>query len=315
MKRIKIRRDSSANWTSNNPTLEAGEIGLIYSTGTFSSATLVGAIVGDGSSNAVTLMAASTSKMLAPLRSPAFHTQITTPVVDTASGVDLSLRCAGTEWLAVANATTKPTVKKELATIEHFRAANASGKGMSVGYDGGTPNTFTNAVEVVNGRSSARARAMRAYRSSALTLSSSGAVIVDTVDSAFNSANVMQDTSWLNTTTGRYTPQVEGLYLITGAVATTLASSNFAWIQACIFKNGNTTAAVTHRGGMSMGGASANWQPCSNVCGLVILNGTTDYVMLGYDGNNASGLACDVGSAKTYLEAVYLGYTAASPPA
>lgn len=311
MKRLKIRRDTSANWTSNNPVLEAGEIGLIYSASPYSSATLMGAIVGDASSNAVTLMASSTSKMLAPLRAPSFHTRIKTPEVDTESGQDFSGKCAGTEWLAVANATAKPTIKKELATIEHVRAANASGKGMQVGYDGGTPATFTNSAHVIFGRQSERVRAMRAYRTSALTLSSSGVIALDTRETAFDSANVMQDTSWFNTSNGRFTPQLEGLWLVVGAVGTTLASSAFPFLQATLAKNGT----VVSRGAMSMGGASANWQPASCVQDLVILNGSTDYIQLGYDGQNLSGLALDTGTSKTFLAATYLGYTASTPPA
>lgn len=96
-------------------------------------------------------------------------------------------------------------------------------------------------------------------------------------------------------TNHRFTPQVAGYYLITGAVYG--SGTNLTNCGAQIYKNGSSFKA----GAVEVAGASSELN--ANVCALVYLNGSTDYVELwGYI--TGTGPEVTAGASLTYFQGV-----------
>lgn len=92
-----------------------------------------------------------------------------------------------------------------------------------------------------------------------------------------------------STTNYRFTPNVAGYYQITGSLQINGTTSQ---MLVAIYKNG-----VQHRIGNYFIGTS--FAPTANVCALVFLNGSTDYVELW--GNTGTSLATTADKVVTFL--------------
>jgi len=100
-----------------------------------------------------------------------------------------------------------------------------------------------------------------------------------------------------NTSTYRFTPNVAGYYMITGAVATTGYITGGQYVPV-ILKNGSTIVAGGYSTGVTGSGI------INNVSGLIFMNGTTDYIQLGaFDGQSTGTRTLTSGSTNTYMMA------------
>jgi hypothetical protein len=93
-------------------------------------------------------------------------------------------------------------------------------------------------------------------------------------------ASLYDTTSAFSTSTGRFTPQVAGYYLVMGFVGYDSNGITGSAISATIAKNGTNVA-------YSALGTSATY-PKLEISTLVYFNGTTDYVMVGTYQNGAA---------------------------
>lgn len=104
--RLQNRRDTAANWTANNPTLAAGEIGLETDTGKFK--------IGTGSANWTTLGYSSagtvTSITAGTGLSGGTITSTGTVAIDTAVTVDKTTAQTLTNKTLTSPALTTPTI-------------------------------------------------------------------------------------------------------------------------------------------------------------------------------------------------------------
>jgi hypothetical protein len=133
----------------------------------------------------------------------------------------------------------------------------------------GTQSLFgalrNNPIAIAEGASGAPRIAHKAITSGAFyaTCGAGGAVLTSNNPIPFNSETFDME-GWFSTSTYRYTPQVEGLYLIQASL--TYSSGLATAVQLNIRKNGGNAAVF--KGGQHDMACSA----------LVYLNGTTDYV-------------------------------------
>jgi hypothetical protein len=103
--------------------------------------------------------------------------------------------------------------------------------------------------------------------------------------------------SCFNTGTYRFTPNVAGYYMITGAVSTTGYVTGGQYVP-IILKNGSTIVAGGYSTGVTGSGV------INNVSGLISMNGTTDYIQLGaFDGQSTGTRTLNSGSTSTYMMA------------
>jgi hypothetical protein len=79
---------------------------------------------------------------------------------------------------------------------------------------------------------------------------------------------------WLNTTTGRFTPQVAGYYQINAFVSYSTTGINGTGVEAYIYKNGAGYAVGVQSTGGQIG------FPAVTVSDIVQFNGTSDYIDL-----------------------------------
>jgi len=89
-------------------------------------------------------------------------------------------------------------------------------------------------------------------------------------------SEVFDTTAAYEPSTGRFTPQVAGYYLITGNININ-ATSNLTSASVVVRKNGSNTAFEGYASGITSGGTGGS---INNVACVVYLNGSTDYVDL-----------------------------------
>lgn len=126
--------------------------------------------------------------------------------------------------------------------------------------------------------------AFSAHRSTNMTSATGGTVVFDTEDFDLS--------GWHDTTNGRYTPQVPGVYRLTTCLSFNSGLAAGADIEATINKNG---AFVANMGAMQVSTAARG--PLVNGTCLVQANGTTDYFTIGWASNSTVQI---IGSSGTF---------------
>lgn len=108
---------------------------------------------------------------------------------------------------------------------------------------------------------------------------------------------IIYDTaSCFNTSTYRFTPNVAGYYQMSGCIAGYSTNTSLIACYTYLVKNGSTNFAV---GAIVNIASSLLLQPTA--CGVIYLNGTTDYVELyGLVNANTSGSQLFLGSSQIY---------------
>lgn len=96
-------------------------------------------------------------------------------------------------------------------------------------------------------------------------------------------------------TTGRFQPQVAGLYQVNGKAE--LNTTTGTAVAAAIYKNG----VLAFLGGVAIGSAAAF--PGSTVGALVSMNGSTDYIELFVFNSNASAISYLTGEGRQFFQA------------
>jgi hypothetical protein len=137
---------------------------------------------------------------------------------------------------------------------------------------------------------------MQATRTTAMNVGTASAAIV------FNSVDV-DSKSWYDNTTGRYTPQRAGWYLVSGNISFGAQTANSS-ASLELWKNGANYKRLDRQ---TNGGASAaTWDLSGSA--LVQLNGTTDYIQLAAS-NTAGPIAMNVGASgiADYMSVNYIG--------
>lgn len=134
-----------------------------------------------------------------------------------------------------------------------------------------------------------------AYRSAALSVTSSQVVVFDSED--------FDISSWHDITTGRFTPQLAGIYSFSWAVASATAMTADSYLLASLRRNG----AVYKRGSaMNYRAAASGTKSVGTALGQA--NGTTDYFDILVE-NNFGTIALTVGGAITYFQGELVGRT------
>lgn len=142
----------------------------------------------------------------------------------------------------------------------------------------------------------------RAERLTSWTLTNGGNWYEIPYDSLVDSSG----DGWYSTTTGRFTPQVEGLYEVCAGLgwnAHTFATSSLC--DLAIAKNYvSTTTPNVHTAGTRWYGNGAQVSPCLAVSALVWLNGTTDYLSAVALTTHTANTSTSTASHRTYLSVV-----------
>jgi hypothetical protein len=152
---------------------------------------------------------------------------------------------------------------------------------------GGLPNGSVLQADLATGVAGT-GPAFSAYRSTSQAITNGLITKVQCQTEEFDTANCYD-----NATNYRFTPNVAGYYLITGA---TQFNGSGLTVLVTIYKNG----AEIKRGTMS--GSAADSGRMATVSALVQMNGTTDYVELWCYYSGGSTLAVEPGAALTYFQ-------------
>jgi len=142
-----------------------------------------------------------------------------------------------------------------------------------------------------------------AYRSSSVNLSSQSVLAV-----AFNVENSDIDGEY-NTSNGRYTPQVAGLYYFTSQITVNPQSFSTNYYRAIIYKN---TSAVAISDIWVSDSNNNDWQDGNHavtVSALVYMNGSTDYVYIGAQqlGSTQAGFVSGSANQETNFKGFMVG--------
>ena len=149
-----------------------------------------------------------------------------------------------------------------------------------------TSPTITGATITV---ASTAAPAFSAYRNSSQSISAATSTKIQ-----FNTEEFDTNSNYDNATNYRFTPTVAGYYQVNGQ-ATTSGYLNRVTIY--LYKNGASV-----RGGLSNTGNGTNNESV-NICALIYLNGSTDYIELYVDGTNSFTV---IGDTSTYFQAAMI---------
>lgn len=125
-----------------------------------------------------------------------------------------------------------------------------------------------------------------------------------TTDIIFDQVNFDSD-SWYNSTTGRFTPQVAGYYLISSAITTDVAGSNFTLCTASLYFNGTSTQVGSGRIHLLRGVGDKD-EFGSGTSKIVYFNGSTDYSSI--TAYIASGGTRAVSGGTTYANSYFCGH-------
>lgn len=139
--------------------------------------------------------------------------------------------------------------------------------------------------------------AFSAYRNAALTLASNSVAVFD--------AEEFDVSSWYDTATGRYTPQVAGYYRLSWVLTASIAWTATAYLSTVLRKNGTVFkfAPVVYQAGTVLpvvGGGTA----------IVSANGSTDFFEIEVRHNQGGSPAFVTGASgpsSTYLQGELIG--------
>lgn len=131
-----------------------------------------------------------------------------------------------------------------------------------------------------------------AYRNAALSLSTLVPIVFDTIE--------FDVSSWFNTTTGRYTPQVPGYYHLNWGVNSNLSMTVGAYFGGILRKNG----ANYRNGGIVSYTANTAYSVGNSIA---VANGTTDYFEIYLTHGNAGNLPLQTGSNATFFQGRLIG--------
>lgn len=139
-----------------------------------------------------------------------------------------------------------------------------------------------------------------AYRNAALSLTSPNVVVFDT-DSGTDAWDI---SGWYDTTTGRFTPQIAGIYRFSWLVSADAAAVADVYFIASLLKNGTQQL-----------NAPPNWQraaatPLASGGSLSAkANGTTDFFQVRLQHNNGATKALLPSVANTFFQGEFVGRT------
>ena len=192
----------------------------------------------------------------------------------------VAIQTAGVTGLSISSA--------QVVTLANALAVTSGGTGVTTSTGTGavvlgTAPTITGANITV---AATAAPAFSAYRSSNQSISPATSTKIQ-----FNTEEFDTNSNYDNATNYRFTPTVAGYYQVNGQ-ATTSGYLNRVTIY--LYKNGASV-----RGGLSNTGNGSNNESV-NICALIYLNGSTDYIELYVDGTNAFTV---VGDTSTYFQA------------
>jgi hypothetical protein len=126
-----------------------------------------------------------------------------------------------------------------------------------------------------------------AYLAGAATVATAGTLILDTLEWDLS--------GWYSTSTGRFTPQVKGVYLVTAQVTTTASATSTNVVYPALLKNGATQIKRGVPG--DPGGLSGN------LVTMVDFNGTTDYINMTVIHNFGGSIAISALASSTFFQA------------
>ena len=126
-----------------------------------------------------------------------------------------------------------------------------------------------------------------------------------TVEVIFDQENFDSE-GWYDHTTGRFTPQTAGYYLITSTVGIDISGNSFSFVSNSFLFNGGTTAVGSGRVFLMRGVADKD-EFAGGASNIIYFNGSTDYVSMGAYIIATSGTRTIIGGT-TYGQTFFCGH-------